>query len=69
MIIAFTKTVSGRSPEKRGNGLKFVLKVVQEKGWKLEFYSGNGLFYVDRGSFKVEKSIMQIDGCLAIISY
>lgn len=46
--IAFTERISGRAPEQRGNGLKFVEKVVRENNWKLYFYSGDGMFFLNK---------------------
>ncbi len=40
MRVALTKFVSGRAPEKRGNGLKYVRETVIEKDFRLEFQSG-----------------------------
>ncbi len=45
--LAFTEKISGRAPEKRGNGLKFAQKIIQNKNWKLYFYSGNGMFIIN----------------------
>ena len=39
---AFHETISGRAPEQRGNGLKFVKKVVTEAGAGLACRSGSG---------------------------
>lgn len=40
--VAFTERISGRSPEQRGNGLKFVKKVMENQRWNLELLSGTG---------------------------
>lgn len=67
--IAFTEIISGRYPEKRGNGLKFVRKVVEENSWELNFYSGNASCLVNHQGiyFKVEKD--KIPGVLVIIQF
>src|SRR3989344_882865 len=39
--VAFTEVVSGRTPEARGNGLKFVRKVIQDYPLNLLFQTGN----------------------------
>ena len=44
--IAFTEAVSGRAPEQRGNGLKFVDSVVKQNSFELHFYSGDALYAV-----------------------
>ena len=45
--IAFTEIVSGRAPESRGNGLKFVRKIITEVAKlapiKLSFQSGSAV--------------------------
>ncbi|MEK7102797.1 MAG: hypothetical protein AAB870_00435, partial [Patescibacteria group bacterium] len=50
LTVAFTETLSGRAPERRGNGLKLVAKVVQEQQWKLEYHSGRGSYIIDGAS-------------------
>jgi DNA-binding HxlR family transcriptional regulator len=67
--VAFTDIVSGRSPEQRGNGLKFVKKVFLENNLKLQFYSGKGLGIIENRNilFKtVEKNIL---GTITIIEF
>ena len=44
--VAFTEVVSGRSPEKRGNGLKVVRNIVQSREIGLLFRSGIGIINV-----------------------
>ena len=41
--VAFTEIVSGRSPEKRGNGLKVVRRVAENGPMGLEYCSGLGM--------------------------
>lgn len=69
--IAFTEVISGRAPEARGNGLKFVLEVVLSKPIELYFYSGAAEVSV-KGNVK-KMRISKIDsyysGCLALISF
>lgn len=68
--IAFTKIISGRSPEKRGNGLKFVTQVVKAKKWSLKFDSGHASLMIDTfGKMKVTKKEALNRGCLAVINY
>jgi hypothetical protein len=64
--IAFTKIISGRAPESRGNGLKFVCQSIKEK--KIDFYliSGQAKAIIN-GDLKVIKSKQYIQGCLAIL--
>ena len=44
--IAFTKIISGRSPEHRGNGLKFVAGSMKRYGFSLFFQSGTGKYQI-----------------------
>lgn len=69
--VAFTEFISGRAPEKRGNGLKLVREVVLEQPINLFFTSGDAevrmkgpdkTFHVTRG-----QSIVR--GCLAKIEF
>lgn len=43
LTVAFTEVVSGRNPEKRGNGLKVVRNVIESKEIGLLFRSGIGV--------------------------
>ena len=69
--IAFTEKISGRSPEARGNGLKFVLGVVLSRSVELEFYSGDAKATVSNGAKKLEisKTDLYYSGCLALIRF
>ena len=69
--VAFTEFISGRAPEKRGNGLKLVREVVLENPISLFFTSGDAevrlqgadkVFHVVRGQHVVR-------GCLAKIEF
>ena len=67
--IAFTKRVSGRSPEQRGNGLKFVSQAIQQNNWHLYFQSGSGACSIDKNSILFSENTPSIKGCLAIIDF
>lgn len=69
--IAFTETVSGRFPESRGNGLKFVRNVVTKNPIKLFFQTGNAVINIDNNSVNIEaqETNESIRGCLAVIEY
>lgn len=68
--VAFTQIISGRSPEKRGNGLKFVLTVVKEKNWTLKMYSGDAeIQIIPSTGLKFNHSPMVVPGCLTVIEY
>jgi len=68
---AFTEIISGRSPEARGNGLKFVRKIVSENHIDLFFQSGNSQLEMQGGSpeLKITKAAKSFRGCLALISF
>lgn len=68
---AFTEIISGRAPESRGNGLKFVKKIILENSFSLDFQTGNAKFEI--GQFGIAPRISKVDnflqGCLAIIRF
>lgn len=68
---AFTQTLSGRAPESRGNGLKFVRNVIAHNPFKIIFQTGNAVLHLKEGSVAVNIEISEnkIQGCLAIIEY
>lgn len=69
--IAFTETISGRAPESRGNGLKFVKNVVTQNPLKLSFQTGNAILNLDENNqdVHVQEVNESIRGCLAIVNY
>lgn len=67
--IAFTEQISGRAPEQRGNGLKFVLESVKKKTWDLYFQSGTGCCIIRHGDVSFESSDIDVLGCLAILVF
>jgi hypothetical protein len=69
MNIALTEVISGRAPEQRGNGLKFVSKVVKMKNWYLYLQSGNGCIEISKGTAEFTTKPDYVYGCLAIIKY
>jgi sensor histidine kinase regulating citrate/malate metabolism len=69
MNIALNEIISGRASEQRGNGLKFVSKVVKMKNWYLYLQSGNGCIEVSKGAAEFTTKPYYVYGCLAIIKY
>lgn len=70
LLVAFTKVISGRSPEQRGNGLKFVTRVLRENRWTLVFRSGHASLSIDTyGKLKIINYPKKINGCFAVIKY
>jgi hypothetical protein len=74
LIMAFTKFISGRAPESRGNGLKLVREVIENTikvvPIKLYFQSGSAALILERGKdYNVAKAERDIRGCLVMITY
>jgi hypothetical protein len=71
LYTAFTETISGRSPENRGNGLKYVRKVISENPINLLFQSGNAKLKMEGGSqeLKITKGEENFHGCLVLITF
>jgi hypothetical protein len=71
LVVAFTEIISGRAPEGRGNGLKFVRKVAPQVGMALSFQSGDGLIRLSKeeGDIQSEPAENHIHGCLALMSF
>jgi len=65
---AFTERISGRMPERRGNGLKFVKENVEAKKMRLSFFSGNAQAELN-DKMKIKKAERAIRGCLAILVF
>jgi len=66
---AFTKRISGRSPEQRGNGLKFVSEAIQQNKWHLYFQSGSGSCLIDEKGMRFFEKGVSLTGCLAILDF
>lgn len=69
--MAFTEFVSGRAPEKRGNGLKLVREVVTEQPVGLFFMSGDAEVRMKGVNkvFRVTRGRDTVRGCLAKIEF
>lgn len=63
---AFTERISGRAPERRGNGLKFVRRVLLNDGLDLSFCSGTALYQVIAKQETWGASQESVPGCCAI---
>jgi hypothetical protein len=64
--IAFTERISGRAPESRGNGLKFVRENIESGKMHLTFLSGKASAELN-DEMIIEENNEEIKGCLAII--
>ncbi|OGL71954.1 hypothetical protein A3B32_02425 [Candidatus Uhrbacteria bacterium RIFCSPLOWO2_01_FULL_53_9] len=71
LTTAFTEIISGRSPEKRGNGLKVVRKIMESNQIGLLFQSGVGMVIIPKkpGTMRVKMSDEFIRGTFAVISF
>lgn len=63
---AFTERLSGRAPERRGNGLKFVKENIESQKMHLLFISGNAKAELN-DKMEIEKTEPAVKGCLAIL--
>ncbi len=68
--VALTKFISGRAPEKRGNGLKFVREVVIDNDFTLEIQSGLAIARITKDSgMHIETARENIRGTIAKITF
>lgn len=69
--VAFTEFISGRAPEQRGNGLKYVRRVVTENPFTLFFATGDAELRIKDPDkqFSIVRSANSIHGCLAVINF
>ncbi|MFA6917273.1 MAG: helix-turn-helix domain-containing protein [Candidatus Gracilibacteria bacterium] len=69
--MAFTQQISGRAPEARGNGLKFVKQVVSENPFSLIFQTGNAKLEMKPNEKKIYVSSIEenFHGCMALIKF
>ena len=69
--VAFTEMVSGRFPEARGNGLKFVRSVIIENPFTLKFQTGDASLLLKE--YDKDLPIVHVEeyirGCIAIIGF
>lgn len=69
--IAFTETLSGRFPEARGNGLKFVRSVIIKNPFTLKFQTGDASLFLKEydSDLMISQVRENIRGCFAIIGF
>ena len=69
--VAFTETISGRYPEARGNGLKFVRSVIIENPFSLYFQTGDASLHLKEKDTDIiiKKTDTFIRGCFVIIGF
>ena len=64
---AFTEKISGRMPENRGNGLKFVKKIIEKENMNLVFTSGNAQAKLNK-EMEIRQIKNDIRGCLTFLT-
>jgi len=71
LLVAFTERVSGRSPEQRGNGLKFVNSIATKKPIGVSLQSGAAVAEIARqkGILKISLADRYLRGTLTVITY
>ena len=75
LLVAFTEKISGRAPENRGNGLKYVRKVITDVkksiSIKLYFHSGEAALNIKNNDKSLNIFIPDFSfrGCLAYINF
>lgn len=71
VTVAFTEFISGRAPEKRGNGLKLVREVITEQPIDLFYTSGDAEIRMkdSNKAFRVTRGQRIVRGCLAKIEF
>lgn len=69
--VAFTEYITGRAPEERGNGLKFVRDVVIANPIHLVLQTGNAELDLKKGDseLNITKTNSSLRGCIAIIQF
>lgn len=69
--VAFTETISGRFPETRGNGLKFVRSIIIDNPFTLYFQTGDAYIYLKQHERDVivRQTKITIRGCFATIGF
>ena len=68
---AFTEIISGRKPEARGNGLKYVRNIILKHPINLMFQTGNARLALNKDGVDLDIKTIDKDicGCLALITY
>lgn len=71
LTVAFTETISGRFPEARGNGLKFVRRVIVDNPFTLFFQTGDAYLYLRQNdeAIVVKEAKTFVRGCFAKIGF
>lgn len=69
--VAFTERLSGRSPENRGGGLKFVRKIISQNNFSLFVQSGDARLRLSGGdpALRISSADTPLRGTLALIEF
>jgi hypothetical protein len=70
--VAFTEIISGRFPERRGNGLKSVAINILTSDVKLTFRTGDAELYLKKGDDQKNLNITECEtfhGCFAVLEF
>lgn len=69
--IAFTEVISGRDPEKRGNGLKVIREVAEKTAIGLTFRSGLGIVRIPKepGKMEITQAKENVRGVYAVMTF
>lgn len=69
--VAFTEIISGRAPEERGNGLKYVKFIISKNNVELFFQTGNAILNLSANSsdLKISQARDTFHGCLVLIKW
>jgi excisionase family DNA binding protein len=69
--VAFTEVLTGRAPEHRGNGLKYVRKAVTKFGFRLSFHSGAAKVEIEgfSGGVRIIENEDIVKGSLALLRF
>lgn len=68
---AFSEILSGRAPEARGNGLKYVKGIIVENDMRLFFQTGTAVLELRKGDrfLDIRKENKSVRGCIAMINF
>ncbi len=67
--VAFKEIVTSRAPEKRGNGLKLVEKLVLAQNMKLDLYSGAGHYGIEHGRAVCDIETEVYSGVIVVLKF
>ncbi len=67
--VAFEERISGRAPERRGNGLKFVCEKIDGMSRRLFCFSGNASYARGRLRYSFSSSLKDMPGTLTAIEW